>query len=40
MSHCDYQFTGDQVDYVSSYLQGHMIRKGISHLTADECADL
>lgn len=36
----DYQFTNEQVDYVSSFLQGHMARKRIRELSADECAVL
>ena len=40
MSKEEYSYTDDQVDYVSSFLQGHMARKQITQMTADECADL
>jgi hypothetical protein len=35
-----FEFTAEQVDFVSSFLQGHMARRNIASLTADECAEL
>lgn len=40
MSKPEHQFTDREVDFVNSFLQGHMARHQIDELTADECADL